>query len=306
VNGLASGLYEQGRYAEAEELYRQTLEIRRRVSGEEHPVTLRSMYNLAISLDALGRYADAEALYRQTLGVHRRVLGEEHPETPDSMRGLADVLSAQGKTEEARPLTEQLIALRRKRAEGAEATPADLDAYAGLLLACEPEDQRDPSAALPFAEKAVEQTGGKNLDFLGTLALACHNTGNTDRAVEMQRKALDLLPSDQTPKRVALEGRLGQYLTAQGEAIRRALPKDAPRTEQARECFAEAETLLLGAHQALTAREYVPPKELKESLDRLMKLYDSWDTAEPGKGYAAKAEEYRALLEAKPEDAAEK
>ena len=38
----------QGKYAQAEALYSQTLEIQRRVLGPEHPDTLMSMNNLAI------------------------------------------------------------------------------------------------------------------------------------------------------------------------------------------------------------------------------------------------------------------
>ena len=38
-NNLASNLHAQGKYAEAEPLFRTALEIRRRVLGEDHPDT---------------------------------------------------------------------------------------------------------------------------------------------------------------------------------------------------------------------------------------------------------------------------
>ncbi|KAL2137468.1 hypothetical protein VTI28DRAFT_9557 [Corynascus sepedonium] len=56
-----------GKYQDAEALYRQTLKLRTQVLGAEHPDTLRSMNNLANTLDSQGKYEEAEALHRQTL-----------------------------------------------------------------------------------------------------------------------------------------------------------------------------------------------------------------------------------------------
>ena len=51
MNNLANVLDDEGHYAEAEKLYRETLDIRRRVLGPEHPDTLWSTNNLAVVLD---------------------------------------------------------------------------------------------------------------------------------------------------------------------------------------------------------------------------------------------------------------
>jgi hypothetical protein len=50
----------QGKYAEAEELFRQTLKERAKVLGEEHPDTLESIHNLAGVLRTQGKYIEAE------------------------------------------------------------------------------------------------------------------------------------------------------------------------------------------------------------------------------------------------------
>jgi len=278
MGNLAISLFGQGRYADAEGLYRQTLEMHRRVLGEEHPDTLRCMNNLATSLNTQGRFAEAEEMYRKTLEVRRRVLGDEHPDTLTSVAGLAETLVSQDKPEEARPLFAELIAARRKAAEGSSSNALTQGALANLLLTCDLEELRDPTAALALAEKAVEAMGGQEPAILDTLALACFRTGAVDRAVETQRKALALLPPDRTTFRTTLEGKLGEYLTGQAS-------------------WAEAESLLLGAHDALAKREHVPAKETKESRERLERLYQAWDAAEPGKGYAVKAAEWRARLE---------
>jgi Tfp pilus assembly protein PilF len=57
----------KGKYAEAEAMYRQTLELKETVLGKDHPSTLGSIMNLANSLDDQGKYVKAEAIHRQTL-----------------------------------------------------------------------------------------------------------------------------------------------------------------------------------------------------------------------------------------------
>jgi tetratricopeptide (TPR) repeat protein len=88
--------HQQGKYAEAEALDSQTLEIGQRVLGRENPNTLRSMNNLALVYEDQGKYAEAEALFSQTLEIQRRVLGPEHPGTLRSMNNLASVLRRAG------------------------------------------------------------------------------------------------------------------------------------------------------------------------------------------------------------------
>ena len=54
MNNLASVYFDEGKYAQAEALSNQTLEIRRRVLGPEHHYTLKSMDILANAYAALG------------------------------------------------------------------------------------------------------------------------------------------------------------------------------------------------------------------------------------------------------------
>ena len=69
----------QGKYAEAEPLFRQALAIRRKLLGEDHPDTAQSYNNVAGNLNAQGKYAEAEPLFRQALATRRKLLGEDHP-----------------------------------------------------------------------------------------------------------------------------------------------------------------------------------------------------------------------------------
>ena len=79
---------------------------------------------------------------------------------------------------------------------------------------CEPEDLRDPHAALPVAERAVEMTDGKNVGILDTLAVAYFMTGDKAKAIETQEKAVSLLPAGESPLRTEFEANLAKYRQA--------------------------------------------------------------------------------------------
>jgi hypothetical protein len=65
----------------------------RRVLGEEHPDTLTSMNNLALTLYASGDLPGAREACEQVLDGRRRVLGEKHPDTVASAWDLFLTLS---------------------------------------------------------------------------------------------------------------------------------------------------------------------------------------------------------------------
>ena len=56
---LATSMMQQGHYTDAEKLDLETLEMRRRILGPEHPDTALSVYNLAIVEERLGKRAAA-------------------------------------------------------------------------------------------------------------------------------------------------------------------------------------------------------------------------------------------------------
>jgi tetratricopeptide (TPR) repeat protein len=67
VNNLADLYSAQGRYADAEPLYKRALAIREKALGPDHPDVAQSVNNLADLYSAQGRYADAEPLYKRAL-----------------------------------------------------------------------------------------------------------------------------------------------------------------------------------------------------------------------------------------------
>jgi tetratricopeptide (TPR) repeat protein len=89
------------------------------VLGAEHPSTLTSASNLAMSLFGQGKYVDAERIEREVLEVEKRVLGAEHPATLTSANNLAESLFSQGQHAEAEQIQREVLRAR-KRVLGAE------------------------------------------------------------------------------------------------------------------------------------------------------------------------------------------
>ncbi|WP_414756479.1 CHAT domain-containing protein, partial [Anabaena sp. CCY 9910] len=85
-----------GRYAEAEPLFHQALEMRKRLLGQEHPDVATSLNNLALLYNRQGRYAEAEPLFHQALEMRKRLLGQEHPDVATSLNNLAGLYWGQG------------------------------------------------------------------------------------------------------------------------------------------------------------------------------------------------------------------
>ena len=112
-------LLSDGRYSESEELFVQVVETRKRVLGEEHPDTLKSIGNLASTFWSQGRWKEAEELDAQVLETRKRVLGDEHPSVLKSMANLASAFQNQGRWKEAEELFVQVMDTS-KRVLGAE------------------------------------------------------------------------------------------------------------------------------------------------------------------------------------------
>ncbi len=89
------------RCEEAVRLDEETLSIRERVMGPEHPDNLSSRSNLASGYRDLVRYEEAVRLDEETLSIRERVLGPENPDTLTSRRNLAQAYRAEGRNTEA-------------------------------------------------------------------------------------------------------------------------------------------------------------------------------------------------------------
>jgi hypothetical protein len=114
LHNLAESLRQQGKYAEAEALYRQTVQLQETVLGKDHPDTLGSMTGLASSLRQQGKYVEAEAIHRQVLQLQETVLRKDHPDTLRSIKQPRDLAPPAGQVE-GEPGDEFSVVAQKKR-----------------------------------------------------------------------------------------------------------------------------------------------------------------------------------------------
>ncbi len=69
--------------------------------------------------------------------------------------------------------------------------------------------------------------------------------------------------------------------------------------------FTEAEALLVESANTMLDKYAATESRKTEAIQRVVDLYAAWDTAEPGKGYDAKADQWRARLPTKEEEQAD-
>jgi tetratricopeptide (TPR) repeat protein len=91
----------QGRYAEAEGLYREGARDRQGHDWRAASGLCDHLNNLAGVVEAQGRYAEAEGLYREALEIDKATIGERHPDYAAHLNNLAGVDGGAGPTCEA-------------------------------------------------------------------------------------------------------------------------------------------------------------------------------------------------------------
>ncbi len=95
-----------------EGLFAETVETARGVLGDEHPITIQSMFMLGEIYRVQEQYDDAEPLMEGSVQLSRRVLGDEHFWTLFYMHYLANLYRDQGRYEDAGQLFVKVIEVR--------------------------------------------------------------------------------------------------------------------------------------------------------------------------------------------------
>ena len=135
------------------------------------------------------------------------------------------------------------------------------------------------------------------------LALLQRGTLNTVKEAEpLLRECLDI-----RLKTMSDDYRVFTAKSLLGEAILTIADLDSALTPDARAArFREAEPLVLDGYAGLKDNSNVPTSaqssadHKRDALERIARLYEVWDKAEPDRGYDAKAAEWRATLDAAP------
>ena len=223
MDGVARYDRVRGAYKSAEDLWRRVWDIRSRILGDEHPVTLTMIANLALTLSDQGDLSGAREIQEQVLEIMRRVLGAEHPGTLRSMNNLAATLSAQGDLADAREKQEEVLEIQR-RILGDE-HPVTLTMIANLAATLS--DQGDLADAREKKEGVLEIRrrilGDEHPDTLtsmNNLAATLQAEGDLAGAREKQEDVLEIqrrILGDEHPDTLTLIANLAETLRAEGD-----------------------------------------------------------------------------------------
>jgi CHAT domain-containing protein len=114
LNNLAELYRDQGRYADAEPLYKRSLAIWEKALGPDHARVAATLNNLATLYTQQGRYAEAEGPYKRALAINEKAFGPDHPDVAPVLNNLARLYTGQGRYAEAEPLYQRSLAIREK------------------------------------------------------------------------------------------------------------------------------------------------------------------------------------------------
>jgi tetratricopeptide (TPR) repeat protein len=192
---IGSCLGSDGRYGEAEIVFRNALEIRERACGLEHPDTLTSISLLGLVLAGQGKYKEAEAMHRLALQGHEKALGPEHPDTLTSISLLGSVLDKQGKHEEAEAMHRQVLQGREK-VLGPE-HPETLTSISLLGSVLDKQGKYEEAEAthrraLQGYEKVLGPGHPDTLTSMHNLAFNLKQLGKVSNALSLLKKCADL------------------------------------------------------------------------------------------------------------------
>ncbi|KAK4680131.1 hypothetical protein QC764_0041900 [Podospora pseudoanserina] len=195
LSKVGQSFYNLGKYKEAEQMHRQTLQLREKVLGKEHPDTLTSMSNLASVLVSQGKYEEADQMNRQTLQLQEKVLGKEHPNTLTSRNNLAHVLKSQGKYEEAEQMLRQTLQLQDKML-GKEHpnTFGSMNNLANVLKSQGKYEEAEQMyrQTLQLCEKVLGKEHPNTLTSKNNLANVLNIQGKYEEAEQIHRQTLQL------------------------------------------------------------------------------------------------------------------
>jgi CHAT domain-containing protein/Tfp pilus assembly protein PilF len=112
--GNLGRVYEdQGRYPEAEDLYRRALAISERGGTKSQLTLAMSTNDLAHILEPQGHYVEAEQLYLRAIAILEQKLGPGHPSVATALNNLAVVYLRQGRLDDAEKMFKRALDIRQ-------------------------------------------------------------------------------------------------------------------------------------------------------------------------------------------------
>ncbi|KAL8299194.1 hypothetical protein RB593_009191 [Gaeumannomyces tritici] len=195
LSRVSDYLYDRGRWRDREPVDEKAYELRKRVLGDKHPDTIRSMAELATTYHALGRYGEGEKISAEVLALRRGLLGDKHPDTIRSTVDLATTYHALGRYGEAEKIYVEVLALRRDALGNKH--PDTIRSIAELATTCHALGKYGEAEKMKVEVLALRRDvfGDKHPDTIRSmaeLAATYYNQGRYDEAKEIYVEVLVL------------------------------------------------------------------------------------------------------------------
>jgi len=281
---LATVLTARTQFAEAAEHYERALSWYRENADPLDVDALGCIGSLASALGNLKRFDEAEPLFRESLDGLRAAVGPNNLRTIQGMNNFAGFYRAKEDYVRAQEMFEAALETSRGAlGEDHWLTLMITDNLGGVRYA-----QSDASGAAVYARAALDgrrrvlgEGHAATLRSCFNLAKVLESQGEQDEAILLYRRAA--------------AGFSGTYGEFHGHTIaaRTALSGLLVKAGRHQECA----DLLLGELARLDATPDAPKERRQAVVRALAILYEMWDGVEPGKGYDAKAAEWRARQE---------
>jgi rhomboid protease GluP len=193
---------ELGRYYLMQKQYDQAIqefqEAARLTEGDDH-----SRLELGLAYQLKGDPQKAQQIFEEVLG--------KNPRTADGQESLAENHALLGDLYSQQKLYPDAIKAYQQALRLEPDMAVAHNNLAWLYATCDDPKFRDPKAALEHAQRAVELTQWKEGESIDTLAEAHFVNGDYRQAVEIQKKALALLPDN-----AELQEHMARYRKAAG------------------------------------------------------------------------------------------
>lgn len=203
LGGVAAAINYQGRWLEAEPVYRESIDVWKQIEGPRTPTGSPAMNNLALLLHEQSRYAEADSIFREALSIQEEKWGPRHPETATTRYNYTQLLSDRGFMTEARAMWKEVLATDRALyPEGHPYIAFTLSAYGRLLarMGYYEESEKLQREALDIRRKFFGEENADVAYSLGALGRVLYDQARYDEAEAMLRKALDIHMRENGPR----------------------------------------------------------------------------------------------------------
>ncbi len=193
LNNVGLTLSERGRFADAEPLLREAIDIWRQHDGTAADVVAAGLNNLADVLRQQARLSDAVPLLQEAIEIRRQTVGSTHPSLALVVGHLGRVFSQQGELTKAEPLLREALSIRQRvYGDDHPDTVNTRNDLTSLL-----HDQGDLAGAEPLYRAAVSsldaRLGRDHVDYavqINNLASVLEDQRRFDEAERLYRESL--------------------------------------------------------------------------------------------------------------------